>query len=96
MIAQRASVLGQSAAALTDHQECSQHLKFEAACKKWGVKPIFGMEGYQVDSVDRVRSEKDRKNSHYCVWAKNEKGLKNLWAISSLAYMKGFYFRSLS
>lgn len=97
MIAQRAAELGQSAIAITDHGECGGHLQFEKSCKKVGVRPLFGMEGYVVDSTKRVKAEKDRKNSHYCVWAKNNKGLKNLWTITSLAYMPdNFYYRPLA
>jgi DNA polymerase-3 subunit alpha len=95
-IVQRAALLGQSAVALTDHQECSGHIELEKAAKKAGIKPIFGMEGYVVDSIDQTKAEKSRLNSHLCVFAENNQGLTNLWSLSSMAYLKGFYYRALS
>lgn len=34
-----------------------------------------------------------RDRWHLTVWAKNEKGLKNLFKLSSLAYLEGFYYK---
>ncbi len=96
MIAQRAKELNQSAIALTDHGECSGHPSFQKSCFEAGVKPIFGMEGYLVDSIARVRAEKDRKNSHLLLLAENQTGLSNLWTISSRAYMEGRYYKPLA
>lgn len=96
MVAQRAVDLGMDSIAITDHGECSGHVSFEKSCQKLQVKPLFGMEGYLVDSIDRVRAEKDSKNSHIILLAENNQGLKNLWTISSLAYMKGFYYKPLA
>lgn len=94
-IAKRAKSLGQEAVALTDHAEVGGHYEFAKQCKEYGVKPLFGCEGYLVDDVTRVRNEKDRKNSHITLIAKNQKGLENLWAWSSEAYEKNFYYRAL-
>lgn len=95
-IARRAASLGQSAVALTDHQECSGHIELEKSCKKVGIKPIFGMEGYLVDNIQQTIAEKSRLNSHLCLFAENQEGLKNLWSVSSLAYLKGMYYRALT
>lgn len=95
-IAKRAKSLGHSAVALTDHAEVGGHLLFQKACKEEGIKPIFGCEGYLVDSVTRVRKEKDRVNSHITLLAQNQKGLENLWAWTSEAYEKNFYYRALA
>ena len=95
-IAHRAASLGQSAVALTDHQECSGHIELEKACQKEGIKPIYGMEGYLVNSIEQTRAEKTRHNSHFCVFAENRKGLRNLWSLSSMTYIKGFYNRALA
>lgn len=95
-IVQRAVSLGQSAVALTDHQECSGHIELEKSCKKAGIKPIFGMEGYVVDSIEQTKADKSRLNSHLCIFAENNEGLTNLWSLSSMAYLKGFYYRALA
>src|SRR5664279_1381086 len=95
-IAKRASDIGMKAVALTDHYEVNQHFALQRACDDYRIKPIFGMEGALVDSITRVREQKDRETSHYCVYAENNEGLRNLWALSSDAYINGMYYRALS
>lgn len=97
-LAQRAKELGHTATAITDHQEVGGHLMFQNACRDAGVKPIFGMEGYLVDSVQRARDEKHKPSdfSHITLLAQNDKGLSNLWAWSSEAYTRNFYHKALS
>lgn len=90
-MAKRTHDLNQSAGAICDHGDCGGHLVYQKAMIAEGVKPIFGMEGYLVDSVDRVRAEKDKVNSHIVLLAQNQTGLKNLWKLSTLGYTKGFY-----
>lgn len=87
-IAKRTAELGQPAVALTDHGECNQHLAFQNACKENGVKSILGMESYFTLDLQASRDAKTRgyDNSHITLLAKNDKGLENLWAWSSLAY----------
>jgi DNA polymerase III subunit alpha len=93
-IAKRAKELGQGAVALTDHGECGGHLLFQKACTKEGVKPIFGMEGYWMWDIQKSRDEKTRgyNNSHITLLAQNQKGLSNLWAWSSKAYQKEYFY----
>jgi DNA polymerase-3 subunit alpha len=95
-IAQRAKELGQPAVALTDHGEVNGHIAFQKACRDAEVKPILGMEGYWSESIGASREAKTRgrDNSHITLLAKNQKGLQNLWAWSSLAYEEqNFYLR---
>lgn len=94
-IVSRAKKLNQKAVALTDHQEVGGHFRLQKECRKNDIKPIFGCEGYLVDSVSRVREEKDRNNSHITLLAKNKKGLNNLWAWTTEAYNDNFYYRAL-
>lgn len=95
-IADRVKEINGTAVGLTDHGEVSGHIFLEEACKEVGITPIYGMEGYVVDSIEETKEAKSRLNSHYCVWAETSKGLSNLWAISSLAYIEGFYYRPLA
>jgi DNA polymerase-3 subunit alpha len=94
-IAKRTNKLGQGAVGITDHGECNQHLAFAKACAAEGIKPLFGMEGYLVDSVDRVRAEKDSKNSHITLIAKDQQGLSNLWAWATEASVDLSYYKPL-
>lgn len=96
-IAQRAKELGQHAVALTDHGEVGGHLQFAKSCEKFEVKPLFGMEGYWAPDIQWMRDNKNQKNSHLTLIAKNQKGLSNLWAWSSKAYRKeNFYSKPLA
>jgi DNA polymerase-3 subunit alpha len=98
-IAKRAKELGQQAVAITDHGECNQHLAFQKACNAEGVKPVFGMEGYWIDDIGAAMAAKvyPKSNSHICLLAKDQQGLSNLWAWSSIAYdAKHFYYRPMA
>lgn len=89
-IVARAVELGQSAISITDHGECNQHLAFQKSCRKAGIHPIFGMEGYWLPSID---NKKDTPNSHITLLAQNQRGLSNLWALSSVAYERKYFYK---
>ena len=96
-IAKRASELGQQAVSLTDHGEVGGHLQFKNSCEKFGVKPLYGMEGYWTPDIQEMRDTKYQKNSHITLIAQTQKGLSNLWAWSSRAYRKeNFYAKPLA
>ncbi|HEY6021186.1 MAG TPA: DNA polymerase III subunit alpha [Candidatus Paceibacterota bacterium] len=82
--------LNQTAGATTNHGECSDHVEFERECKKHGVKPIFGMEGYLVHDAEASRRNKDLSKGHITLLAKTQLGLKNIWKLSTTGY-KQFY-----
>ncbi|QDH91794.1 DNA polymerase III alpha subunit [Mycobacterium phage Phrappuccino] len=98
-MAKRTVELGQGAAAITDHGECVNHLAFQKACLAEGIKPIFGMEGYLHHDIGAAMAAGVYPSdlSHLCLLAKDQKGLSNLWAISSIAYdSRHFYYRPLA
>ena len=89
---------GQPAMALTDHGICAGHPVLQASCNKVGIKPIFGIEAYFVD--DRFRRGDPEKGDakevlqgyyHLILWAMDDEGLRNLWAMSTEANREGFY-----
>ena len=51
-IANIASTNGQFAAAITDHGTMGGVLKFQDACDRSGVRPLFGVEAYFVPSIE--------------------------------------------
>lgn len=96
-IAKKASELGMEAVALTDHGRAGGLLQFKKACDKHGVRPIYGVELYMcAPCASRTLHEKidDYKTSyHLVVLAKNEEGLKNLFRLTSIGWLDGFYYK---
>lgn len=87
----------QKAIAITDHGYMSGFVDFVKECKAYGIKPIIGEEAYEVDDAFERADTKDYKQPRYhlILLAKNEKGLKNLFKISSWAATEGFYKKPL-
>lgn len=88
-LAKRASEFGHKYLSVTDHGRCSSWYEHSIACKKYGIKPVFGIEQYVVqddglvvynDKGKRVRS----KNNHIILLAKSPEGMRN---ISHLLYI---------
>ena len=63
-IVERAQEVGLKAVALTDHGSVSGHPQFEQACKKAGIKPIYGCEFYLTEEG------RTRKKFHITVLAR--------------------------
>ena len=91
-IPRRASELGQTAVAITDHGAMYGVVDFYRACKEYGVKPIIGCEVYvAAGSRFDKRHETDSARYHLVLLVKNEVGYKNLIYMVSKAYTEGFY-----
>ena len=95
-IASRAKELGQEAACITDHAEVSGHWAHQKACRAEGIHPLFGIEGYWVKDIAEAKGDGRRypseKVSHICLIAQTQKGLENIWALSSEAYGDKYRF----
>lgn len=91
-IAKTSSTNGQFAAAITDHGTMGGVLKFQDACDKQGIRPIFGIEAYFVPSVS---SDGDGKHErfHLILLAKNNEGLKKLFKASRVGWTENFYYK---
>lgn len=66
--------------ALTDHGNMYGFLEYYLGMKKAGKKPILGFEAYMVDMEDQLT------RNHLILLAENNKGLKNLFKLTSEAY----------
>ncbi len=90
----RAKELNMPSLAITDHGAMFGVIDFFRACKKAGVKPIIGMEGYLArrSMVDRDPKE-DKRPYHLLLLAKNQTGYQNLLKIASVAQLEGYYYR---
>lgn len=93
-MATAAKANGDEALAICDHDEVGGHLDFQKACTQVGIKPIFATEARWLHSVDASREAKTagRDSSHIILLAGNQTGLRNLWALSSLAYEPEYFY----
>jgi len=91
-IAKITSTNGQIAAAITDHGTMGGVLKFQNACHKHKVKPLFGIESYFVPSVSADAEDKSER-FHLILLAKNDDGLKKLFKINEIAWNNNFYYK---
>jgi DNA polymerase-3 subunit alpha len=93
-VVKRASELGMSALAITDHGVMYGVVDFYKACLKAGIKPIIGCEVYVAPNrrTDRVPG-RDDANRHLVLLAENEEGYRNLIKIVSAAHVEGFYYK---
>jgi len=85
--------LNQKALAITDHGNVSGSYKFYKSCLKNNIKPIIGMEAYYTVEDRTVREADDLEQSYYhlILLALNNKGLHNLYKLSTFAYTEGMY-----
>ena len=93
------------AVAMTDHGNVFGAFEFHKLAKKAGVKPIIGIEAYVAPEsrFDKRRvkwaegGEDDVSGggayTHMTLLAENNAGLSNLFKLSSLASLEGFYYK---
>ena len=88
---------GMSALAITEHGVMHGFVEQAVACRKAGIKAIYGVEAYEVDD-DEVKGDTKgaiQKRYHLILLAKNKQGLLNLFKIVSFACTDGFYKKPL-
>lgn len=71
---------------LTD--DVSNHISNRVARDKKGNIKYDKKTGEPI-----MEPQKPRDFNHGCLWAKNNVGLSNLWTLSTLAYLDGFYYK---
>lgn len=62
---------GMKAMALTEHGNVSSHVQLERACVKFGIKAIFGLEGYIAPPLQK-------RKCHQTILASTQEGYSNL------------------
>src|SRR5579862_2917870 len=88
-LAERAAAFGQPAIGLTDHGVMNGAVDLWTACRRHGVKPIFGCEAYVVE--DHARRGPGRLDRHHLtLLAASETGYRNLVKLSSAGFLEGF------
>lgn len=73
----------------TNHGYQGNIYEYYTLCKENNVKLIVGVEAYYVPD----RFEKDRRNYHLIIIAKNKNGYKQINSIMSEANTTGFYYK---
>lgn len=81
-----AKELGHKAVGLSDHGNACGIIQLYNECKKQGLKPLMGVEGYF-----QPRFEAGAKKFHLCLYAYNNKGYENLCRVISEANENKFY-----
>lgn len=90
----RTKELGMDAVAITDHGAMFGVIDFYKEAKKQGVKPIIGCEVYTAARTMRDKdAERDKRQGHLVLLAKNDTGYHNLMKIVSAGYTEGFYYK---
>ncbi|HEX5348237.1 MAG TPA: DNA polymerase III subunit alpha [Pseudonocardiaceae bacterium] len=97
--------MGMPALAMTDHGNVFGAYEFWKKANAHGVKPIIGMEGYlspgsrhERKRVVLARGSNDVDNpgemyTHMTLLAENTEGMHNLFRLSSLASLEGYYYK---
>ena len=86
----RAKELEMQAIAITDHGNLFGALEFYKKARKKGIKPIIGMEAYVCE---RGMEDKEGRNFHLILLARDNEGYRNLLKISSESFIRGFYYK---
>ena len=96
-IVQFAKEHNQIAVALTDHGKMSGFVELYKECKKAEIKPIIGIEAYEVDDMYEKADTKEytQPRYHLLLLAKNKIGLQNLFKIATISNTEGFYKKPL-
>ena len=90
-LVKRTKELGMTSLAITDHGVLYGIIDFYRECVKQEIKPIIGIEAYVTENMhDKTPG---LRRSHLILLAKNNVGLKNLFVLSSEAFIEGFYVK---
>jgi len=93
-LVKRAGEWGHPAIAITDHGVVQAFPDAAEAGKKYGIKVIFGMEGYLVNDRKEGKIEPSKARSHHIILlAKNQDGLKNLYKLVTHSHLENFHRR---
>lgn len=87
--AKRAKELGHGIISTMEHGWQGRYIEGYELAQKYNLKFLFGTEAYWV----KDRLEKDKTNSHICIFAKTENARQCINDILAEANISGFYFR---
>lgn len=82
---------GYGACGISDHGTAGGVIDFLAEAKKKNIKPVLGCELYISKQDASIMDNSNRKLSHLVVFAKNDKGYRNLANIVSISNQNFYY-----
>ena len=85
---QLAAAWGHSAIAITDHGVVQAFPEAYELGQKFGIKIIYGMEGYLCEGSEMAELE---KTYHIILLVRNQEGLRNLYHLVSESHLFHFY-----
>ncbi|MFC5993346.1 DNA polymerase III subunit alpha [Pseudonocardia hispaniensis] len=100
-----AAAMGMPALAMTDHGNVYGAYEFWRKARAAGIKPIIGMEGYLAPGSRHERRKAtlggqvvgednpDLMYTHMTLLAETTEGMHNLFRLSSLASLEGYYYK---
>ncbi len=101
-----AAQMGMPALATTDHGYIFGAYEFWSKAKRYGIKPIIGLEAYLTPGTHRTDKTRVKFGdggrddvsgsgayTHMTLLARTTGGMHNLFRMSSLASMEGYYFK---
>ena len=82
------------ALAITDHGNMFGAIEFYLAMESAGIKPLIGEEAYIAPrSLAERQTIEGVSSFHLTLLVKNKEGYENLMFLSSIGYLKGFYYK---
>jgi DNA polymerase-3 subunit alpha len=89
---ERIASLGMSALGISEHGNVNSHAALERESKRFGIKPIFGLEAYFGPVGDKAT----RQKTHLGIYAMNEEGYHNLNKIVTQSYIDSYQWPTVS
>lgn len=85
---------GAKALAMTEHGTMHGAIDFYKACKKYGIKPIIGLDVYiAFNKLTDKRHQIDNKRTRAVLLAETQEGYENLLKLATVAAMEGYYYK---
>lgn len=88
----RIANLGMSALGISEHGNVNSHAALERESKRFGIKPIFGLEAYFGPVGDKAT----RQKTHLTIFAQNQIGYHNLNKIVTQSYIDSYQWPTVS
>jgi DNA polymerase-3 subunit alpha (Gram-positive type) len=82
---------GHKALAITDHGVVQSFPEACEAGRKYGVKIIYGVEGYLIDDENSDVPWDKQKSHHIIILVQNQQGLSNLYKLISISHLEYYY-----